>query len=103
MLEPKFEEQYLGTAEVRQRLQFSKKGVIAGCYITDGKVTRNAMVRVSRGKEVIHEGRVATLRHFKDDVREVTLGMECGVTFEGWEEFAQGDTFEAYEMVQVNA
>jgi translation initiation factor IF-2 len=103
MLEPKFEEQYLGTAEIRVRMQFSKKGVIAGCYITDGKVTRNAKCRVKRGKELVYEGGVGTLRHFKDDVREVTLGMECGMTFDDWENFAEGDVVEAFEMVQVNA
>lgn len=103
MLEPKFEEQYLGTADVRLRLEFSKKGIIAGSYITDGKVTRNSEVRVSRGREVIFTGKVATLKHLKDDVREVTVGMECGITFEGWEDFKEGDTIEAFEMVQVNA
>jgi len=103
MLEPKFEEEHLGTAEVRVRMQFSKKGVIAGCYITEGKVVRNALVRVRRGKDLILEGKVSSLKHFKDDVREVTTGMECGITFENWEAFAEGDIIEAFEMVQVNA
>jgi translation initiation factor IF-2 len=103
MLEPKFEEQYLGTVEVRVRFQFSKKGIIAGSYVTDGKVTRNAKVRVRRGTEIVYAGEVNTLRHLKDDVREVTMGMECGLTFEGWEGFKEGDIVEAYEMVQVNA
>jgi translation initiation factor IF-2 len=102
MLAPKFEEQYLGTAEVRVRLQFSKKGIIAGSYLTDGKITRNAKVRVKRGKELVHEGDVSTLKHFKDDVKEVTLGMECGITFSNWEDFQEGDIVEAYEMIQVN-
>jgi translation initiation factor IF-2 len=103
MLEPKFEEQYLGTLEVRVRFQFSKKGIIAGSLVTDGKITRNAKVRVRRNKVVVHEGQIATLRHLKDDVREVTMGMECGVTFQDWQDFAEGDVVEAYEMVQVNA
>ncbi len=103
MLAPKFEENELGEAEVRMKLQFSKKGIIAGCYITEGKVTRNAKVRVYRGKELVHEGEVATLKHFKDDVREMTMGQECGITFNNWEEFEEGDRIEAYEMVQVNA
>ncbi len=103
MLEPKFEEQYLGTAEVRVRFNFSRKGIIAGSYVTDGKLTRNALCRVRRGRELVHEGKIATLRHLKDDVREVTLGMECGLTFDNWENFQEGDTVEAYEMIQVNA
>ncbi len=102
MLEPKFEEQHLGTAEIRVRFQFSKKGIIAGSYITEGKVTRNALCRVTRAKKQVFAGKVNTLRHLKDDVREVTLGMECGITFEDWTEFQEGDIVEAYEMVQIN-
>jgi translation initiation factor IF-2 len=102
MLEPKFEENYLGTAEIRLKMQFGRKGTIAGCYVTDGKITRNCQVRIKRGRDVIHEGRVASLKHFKDDVREVTVGMECGMTFENWEAFEEGDVIEAFEMVQVN-
>lgn len=102
MLEPKFEEQHLGTVEIRVRFQFSKKGIIAGSYVTEGKITRNAKCRVTRGKEEVYAGSIHSLRHLKDDVREVTLGMECGVTFEDWTEFKEGDIVEAYEMVQVN-
>ncbi len=103
MLEPKFEEQHLGTVEIRVRFQFSKKGIIAGSYVTEGKVTRNALCRVTRAKKEVYAGKVATLRHLKDDVREVTLGMECGITFDDWTDFQEGDIVEAYEMVQVNA
>jgi len=103
MLEPKFEEQYLGTIEIRVRFSFSKKGVIAGCYVTDGKCTRNAGCRVKRGKELVYEGKVSSLKHLKDDVREVTMGMECGITFDNWEDFKEGDVIEAFEMVQINA
>ncbi|MDX2064405.1 MAG: translation initiation factor IF-2 [Fimbriimonadaceae bacterium] len=103
MLEPKFEESHLGTAEIRLRMQFSRKGVIAGCYITEGKVTRNAKCRVRRGRDLVYTGSISTLKHFKDDVREVTLGMECGMTFDDWEEFQEGDIVEAFEMIQVNA
>lgn len=103
MLEPKFEESYLGAVEIRVRFSFSKKGVIAGCYVTDGKVTRNAKCRIKRGRDTVYEGSVSTLRHLKDDVREVTLGMECGLTFDNWEDFKEGDIVEAYEMIQVNA
>lgn len=103
MLAPKFEEQELGEAEIRMRLQFSKKGIVAGSYITEGKITRNAKVRIFRGKDLIHEGEVATLKHFKDDVREMTMGQECGITFTNWEDFQEGDRVEAFEMVQINA
>ena len=102
MLEPKFEEQHLGTVEIRVRFQFSKKGIIAGSYVTEGKVTRNAQCRVTRAKQQVYAGKVSTLRHLKDDVREVTLGMECGLTFDDWTDFQEGDIVEAYEMVQVN-
>ncbi|MGV3619054.1 MAG: translation initiation factor IF-2 [Fimbriimonas sp.] len=103
MLEPKFEEQHLGTVEIRVRFQFSKKGIIAGSYVTEGKITRSAKCRVRRGKEIVYDGQIATLKHLKDDVREVTLGMECGVTFDNWTDFKEGDMVEAYEMIQVNA
>jgi translation initiation factor IF-2 len=103
MLEPKFEEQHLGTVEIRVRFQFSRKGIIAGSYVTEGKVTRGAKCRVRRGRDLVYEGQVATLKHLKDDVREVTLGMECGITFNDWTDFQEGDIVEAYEMVQVNA
>ncbi len=103
MLEPKFEEQYLGTVEIRIRFEFGRKGVIAGCYVTDGKVTRNAKCRVKRGRDTVFEGQIASLKHLKDDVREVTMGMECGLTFDGWEGFAEGDIVEAHEMIQINA
>ena len=103
MLEPKFEEQHLGTIEIRIRFQFSKKGIIAGSYITEGKVTRNALCRVRRGNELVHEGKIASLKHLKDDVREVTLGMECGITFADWQDFKEGDIVEVYEMIQTNA
>jgi translation initiation factor IF-2 len=103
MLEPKFEEQELGEVEIRVRFQFSKKGIIAGCYVTEGRVTRSAKCRVRRGRDIVYEGSVASLKHLKDDVREVTMGMECGLTFDDWTDFAEGDIVEAYEMVQINA
>lgn len=103
MLEPKYEESYLGTVDIRVRFNLSKKGIIAGSYVTDGKVTRGAHCRVMRDRDVVYTGKVASLKHLKDDVREVTLGMECGMTFENWEDFKEGDQVEAFEMVQINA
>ncbi|HLK14016.1 MAG TPA: translation initiation factor IF-2 [Fimbriimonadaceae bacterium] len=102
MLEPKFEEEYLGRVEIRVRFELSKKGIVAGSYVVDGKVTRNAECRVHRDRELVYTGKIATLRHLRDDVREVTMGMECGLTFENWSDFKEGDTVEAFEMVQVN-
>ncbi len=103
MLEPKYEEQALGSVDVRVRFQFSKKGLIAGCYVTDGKVTRNSRCRVHRGRELVYDGKVASLKHLKDDVREVTMGMECGLTFDNWTDFQEGDKVETFEMIQINA
>ncbi len=102
MLEPKFEENYLGTVEVRVRFQFGRKGLIAGCYVQDGKVVRNCQCRVTRGTEQVFTGKIGSLKHFKEDVREMTMGQECGITFEGWEAFQEGDIIEAFEMVKVN-
>jgi translation initiation factor IF-2 len=103
MLKPKFEEQFIGEAEIRVKMSFSKKGIVAGSYITEGKVTRGAKARVYRGKELIHDGEIVTLKHFKDDVREMAVGQECGITFGDWEGYAEGDRVEAFEVVQVNA
>ncbi|RYG44935.1 translation initiation factor IF-2 [bacterium] len=103
MLAPKYEEQHLGEVDVRVRFQFSKKGIIAGCYVTEGKVTRNALCRVRRGREIVYDGKIGTLKHLRDDVREVTVGMECGITFDDWVGFQEGDKIEAFEMIQINA
>ncbi len=103
MLKPKFEEQFIGEAEIRVKMSFSKKGIVAGSYITEGKVTRGAKARVYRGKELVHDGEIVTLKHFKDDVREMSVGQECGITFGDWEGYAEGDRVEAFEVVQVNA
>ncbi len=102
MLEPKYEESYLGSIEIRVRFNLSKKGIVAGSYITDGKVIRNCNCRVTRDKELVYTGKIASLKHLKDDVREVTMGMECGITFDGWEAFKEGDLVEAFEMIQIN-
>ena len=74
---------------------------IAGCYVTDGKVQRNAQVRVVRDGVVIHEGQIASLRRFKDDVREVAAGYECGIGIENFNDIHEGDVIEAYTMEEV--
>ncbi|HJF67403.1 MAG TPA: translation initiation factor IF-2 [Staphylococcus kloosii] len=101
LLDPEFEEQVIGQAEVRQTFKVSKVGTIAGSYVTDGKITRNAGVRVIRDGVVQFEGELDTLKRYKDDVKEVTQGYECGITVEKFNDLKEGDIIEAYEMVEV--
>ena len=101
MLEPVYEEQILGHAEVRQIFKSSDVGAIAGSYITDGLFRRDCKVRVMRGEEQIFEGNLASLKRFKDDVKEVKTGYECGLVVEGFGDYIEGDTIEAYDMVEV--
>lgn len=103
MLEPKFEEQYQGTVEIRAVFKLTKAGKVAGSHVTDGKIFRSSKVRVRRGNEIVFDGDVQSLRNVKQDVREMFAGQDCGLKFVGWEDFAEGDVVEAYEMVQVNA
>ena len=101
MLEPEKKEVELGSAEVRQVIHVPKRGMIAGSYCTKGKVTRDALVRVMRlGKEIFN-GKVTSLRRFKDDVKEVDTGYECGVGIEGADELTEGDTLEFYKVEEV--
>jgi len=101
MLEPKFEEQYMGTVEIRAVFKLTKQGYVAGCYVTDGKVVRNAQCRVKRGEEMVYEGKIDSLKHIKEDVREMAAGFECGIQFVGWNDFKEGDIIEVYEVVRV--
>ena len=103
MLAPKFKEINIGNAEVRQVFKVSNVGTIAGCYVTDGKVTRNAGVRVIRDGVVIHEGKLISLKRFKDDAKEVSNGFECGMQIENFDDIQVGDTIEAYTQEQINA
>ena len=91
----------IGHAEVRQTFKVSGVGTIAGCYVTDGKVQRAAQVRIVRDSIVIHEGVLSTLRRFKDDVREVASGYECGVSFEKFNDIKEGDIIEAFVMEEI--
>ncbi len=101
LLEPSFKEAALGRAEVRNTFHISKIGTIAGCYVTSGKIARSASVRLLRDSVVIHDGKLASLKRFKDDVREVTEGYECGLGFEGFNDIKVGDQVEAYVMEKV--
>ena len=101
MLEPIYEEKVIGTAEIRQIFKASGVGNIAGCIVTEGRITRDSKLRVSRDGKQIYEGPIATLKHFKDEVKEVKAGTECGIVVEGFNEIQEGDIFEAYIMVEV--
>ncbi|MFW8625303.1 translation initiation factor IF-2 [Deinococcus sp. ME38] len=99
-VEPVFEEKYLGRAEVRMLIKHPKSGTIAGSYVTDGSLKRNAKAKVTRGKQVVYEGTIVGLKRFKDDVREVQTGYECGINVD-WNDVMEGDIIEASEMVEV--
>jgi len=101
MLEPEEREKGIGELEVRQIFQVPRAGKVAGCYVTDGKITRDSRVKVIRRNEVIYDGKVDTLRRFKDDVREVAEGYECGVSLDGFDEIEAGDVIQPYEIVTV--
>jgi translation initiation factor IF-2 len=101
MLDPEYEEKVIGQAEVRQTFKVSKVGTIAGCYVTDGKITRDSKVRLIRQGVVVYEGEIDTLKRFKDDVREVAQGYECGVTIKNFNDIKEGDVIEAYIMEEV--
>ena len=101
LLAPQVDEQTVGTVEVRETFHVPRAGTIAGCHVTSGAIRRNALVRVLRDSVVIFEGEVASLRRFKDDVREVTSGFECGVGIENFNDVKVGDVLEVYEMVET--
>ena len=101
MLAPKFREAIIGHAEVRQTYKVSAIGTIAGCYVKDGKITRDASVRVLRDNIVIHEGKLGSLQRFKDAVKEVAAGYECGMSIEKFNDIKEGDIFECFVMEQI--
>lgn len=101
MLAPKYEEHIIGNAEVRQTFKISNVGTIAGAYVLDGKLERNAGVRVLRDNVVIHDGKLASLKRFKDDAKEVAKGYECGIQIEKYNDIKEGDIIEAYIMEEI--
>lgn len=101
MLDPEYEEEVIGYAEVRQTIKVSKIGTIAGSYVTEGKITRDAGVRVIREGVVIFEGELDSLKRFKDDTKEVASGYECGITIKNFNDIKEGDQIEAFQMVEV--
>lgn len=103
LLAPVYEENYIGKAEVRAVFPVNKLGNIAGSYVVDGKFTRSAQVRIKRGNQVLHQGKISSLKRFKDDVREVTMGYEFGIALEGYDNIEVGDMLECFELKQVAA
>jgi translation initiation factor IF-2 len=101
MLDPVYEEVVIGNAEVRQVFKISNVGTIAGCYVTNGKVARNAGVRLIRDNVVIHDGKLISLKRMKDDSKEVAKGFECGIQLENYNDIQEGDIIEAYVMEQI--
>ena len=101
MLEPEYREVLLGHAEVRNVFKITGAGIIAGCYVTDGKVQRNANVRLLRDNVVVHEGKLSSLRHLKDDVKEMAAGYECGMSLEGHNDIKEGDVVECFIMEEI--
>ncbi|WP_438821642.1 translation initiation factor IF-2 [Intestinimonas massiliensis (ex Afouda et al. 2020)] len=101
MLAPKFKEVELGQAEVRSVFRITGVGMVAGCYVTNGKMQRNAQMRLLRDNIVIYDGAIASLQRFKDSVKEVAAGYECGITFEKFQDIKEGDVIEAFLMEQI--
>ena len=101
MLEPEFKETMLGYAEVRQTFKVSSVGTIAGCYVTQGKIQRNAEIRLVRDGIIIHEGKIDSLKRFKDDAKEVTENFECGIGIENFNDIKEGDVIECFIMEEI--
>jgi translation initiation factor IF-2 len=101
MLEPTYREVVIGHAEVRNIFRISNVGTVAGCYVTDGRITRNSQVRLVRDGIVVHEGEISSLRRYKDDVREVASGYECGIAISNFNDIKEGDVIEAFIEEEV--
>lgn len=101
MLDPEFQEKIIGQAEIRQTFKVSKVGTIAGSYVTDGKITRDSGIRLIRNGVVTFEGNIDALKRFKDDVKEVSQGYECGITIKNFNDVKEGDIIEAYVMEEI--
>jgi translation initiation factor IF-2 len=101
LLSPMLRETFLGTAEILEVFNITKVGNVAGCRVTDGKVERGANVRLIRDNVVIHEGKLSTLKRFKDEVREVQAGQECGMAFENYHDMRKGDVIECFRVEEV--
>jgi translation initiation factor IF-2 len=103
LLEPKYEEEVIGRADVKEAFHIPKVGFIAGCYVTSGSIERNARVRLLREDVVVYDGKLTSLRRFKDDVKEVQTGYECGIGLENFQDIKPGDVLEVYKMNEIAA
>ena len=101
MLDPEFREVVLGAVEIRTTFKVPGVGIIGGAYVTNGKVVRNAEVRLVRDGIVIHEGKISSLKRFKDDAREVNQGYECGIGIENYNDIKEGDIIECFQMEEI--
>jgi len=101
MLEPKLKKVFLGRAEVRKVFKLSRSGIIAGCFVTKGKINRNSLVTLVRNGQVAFEGKLSSLKRFKDDVRDVAEGFECGMSIAGFDQLLEGDVIEAHEIEKI--
>jgi translation initiation factor IF-2 len=101
LLSPVLSEEVVATLEIRDTFKVPKSGTVAGCYVQEGKITRNSKVRLIRDGIVVHEGEIASLRRFKDDVREVDAGYECGLNIANYNDIKVGDILEAYKIVET--
>ena len=101
MLAPKLKKTFIGKAEVRKVFNLSKSGIVAGCFVTKGKIVRNVVMELSRNGAVVFEGKIAALKRFKDDVRDVAEGFECGISLEGFTDYLEGDVMTAYTIEKI--
>ncbi len=101
MLAPERKEEILGLVDVRQVFKITKVGAVAGCYVLEGQVRRSAQLRVLRDNVVIHTGEIETLKRFKEDVREVKSGFECGISIVNFSDIKEGDQFEVFDVTEV--
>jgi translation initiation factor IF-2 len=101
LLEPIYKEKTLGRAEVRELFHITRVGVIAGCYVQEGTIRRNASTRVLRDNVVVHEGKISSLRRVKDDIEEVSANFECGIGLGRFQDLKQGDIIEAFSLEEI--
>ena len=101
MLSPELKEEITGTAEIREIFKVTKVGSIAGCMVMNGKIFRNSKIRIIRDGIVVHDGVLSSLKRFKDDVREVAKGYDCGLQIKNYNDIVEGDSVEAYQEVAV--
>jgi translation initiation factor IF-2 len=103
LLEPIYQENFIGRVEVKEIFRVPKVGTVAGCYVTEGHIERNANIRLLRDEVVVYNGKLSSLRRFKDDVKEVQSGYECGIGLENYQDIKPGDVFEVYEVEEIAA